>query len=82
LTQMEAMKTRRATDHGRAAAATDALGAKAQRGSRSLRAFANIAKNRRRKLLGIRRQLMAETYNIEERLDAVLDKVLQELALD
>ena len=46
----------------------------------SLKALAGIGKRRRRKLLSIRQQVVADTYNIEGRLDAVLDKVLRDIA--
>ncbi len=78
--RLEAKKTRRLTKCGGPAPGTQNLGAKAHRERDCLNAFAGISKRRRQKLLNIRRQLIADTYNIERLLDAVLEKVLQDVA--
>jgi len=72
-----AKKTRRYTEEGGPVPHTRGLGAKPHREEDCLKAFAGICKRRRRKLLSIRRQLIADTYNMDMRLDAVLEKILQ-----
>ena len=80
LTLIEARRTRRLTDYGGPRPKTGTLGTTAHRDRSSLRAFAGVCRRRRQKVLCIRRQLTADSYNIESRLDAVLEKVLQDLA--
>ena len=75
-----AKKTLCLTKHGRPAPGTRGFRAKADPGKDCLQDLAGICRRRRRKLLSIRRQLVADTYNIEGRLDAVLDKVLRDVA--
>jgi hypothetical protein len=77
--RLEAKNTRRLTKYGGPASGTRSLGAKAHREGDCVKAFAGISKRRRQKLLSIRRQLIADTYNIEKLLDAVLEKVLQDV---
>ncbi len=72
-----AKKTHQLTEERGPTPRTRGLGAKAHREKDCLKAFAGICKRRRRKLLSIRRQLIADTYNMDLRLDAVLEKILQ-----
>jgi hypothetical protein len=78
--RLEAKKTRRLAKYGGPAPGTQSFGAKAHREKDCLKAFAGISKRRRQKLLSIRRQLIADRYNVERLLDAVLEKVLQDVA--
>ncbi len=78
--RLEANKTRRRTKYGGPSPGTRSLGAKAHREKDCLKAFVGISKRRRHKLLSIRRQLISDTYNVESLLDAVLEKVLQDVA--
>jgi hypothetical protein len=80
LRSIEGKKIRRLTKYCGPTPGPRRFGADAHRERECLKAFAGLSKKRRRKLLSIRRQLMANTYNIERRLDAVLDKVLQDAA--
>jgi hypothetical protein len=72
-----ARKTRRFTEEGGPIPHTRSPGAKVHREKEFLNALAGICKRRRRKLLSIRRQLVADRYNMDMRLDAVLEKILQ-----
>ena len=80
LRSIGAKKPRRLTKYSGPASGTRRFGAKRHQERDCLDAFAGFSKRRRQKLLSIRRQLTADTYNIERRLDAILDKVLQDAA--